>query len=188
MKSCTYYEHDFSQFDELKFVNDFDVMDWSNIHDDKTDLDKKLDDFHAKVSSCVEENASLKKVSKRQLTLKLKPWINKEVVKIIRKRDKIHNQLKCNPTDKNISEFYKKFRHKVVYITRKSRSSYYQDFFMSNQNNMRKLWTGIKSIVKVKQKSIVQISQLYQNGEFIKDPKSVANVFDNFFCECWKTY
>ena len=45
---------------------------------------------------------------------------------------------------------------------------------------MKKLWTGIKSIAKVKQKSIVQISLLYQNGEFIKDPKSIA-VFDNFF-------
>ena len=52
---------------------------------------------------------------------------------------------------------------------------------MSNQNNMKRLWTGIKSIVKVKQKSIVQISQLYHNGEFIKDPKSIANVFNNFF-------
>ena len=42
MKSCTYYEHDFSQFDELKFINDFDTIDWSNVHDDKTDLDKNL--------------------------------------------------------------------------------------------------------------------------------------------------
>ena len=67
MKSCTYYEvmHILSQFDELKFINDFDTMDWSNIHDDKTDLDKNFDDFHAKVSYCVEQNTSLKKVSKR---------------------------------------------------------------------------------------------------------------------------
>ena len=45
---------------------------------------------------------------------------------------------------------------------------------------MKKRWTGIKSIVKVKQKSIVQFSQLYQNGESIKDPKSIANVFNTF--------
>ena len=42
MKSCIYYEHDFSQFDKLKFINDFDTMHWSNVHDDKTDLDKNL--------------------------------------------------------------------------------------------------------------------------------------------------
>ena len=134
----------------------------------------------------MEQNAPLKKVSKKQLKLKLKPWINKEVLKIMRKRHKIHSQLKCNPTDKNIFELYKKFRNKVIYATRKSRSSYYQDYFMSNQNNTRKLWTGIKSIVKIKQKSIVQISQLYRNGEFIKDPKSVANVFNNFFVNVGK--
>ena len=116
MKSCTYYEHDFSQFGELKFITDFDTMDWSNIHDDKTDLDKKFDDFHAKVSSCMEQNAPLKKVSKTQLKFKLKPWINKEVLRVMRKRDKIHNQLKRNPTDKNISELCKKFRNKVIYI------------------------------------------------------------------------
>ena len=68
----------------------------------KTDLDKNFDDFHAKVSSFVEQNAPLTKVSKRQLKLKLKPWINKEVLKIMRKRDKIYSQLKCNPADKNI--------------------------------------------------------------------------------------
>ena len=51
---------------------------------------------------------------------------------------------------------------------------------------MKKLWTGIKSTVKVKQKSIVQISQLYHNGEFIKDPKSIANVFNNFFVNVGK--
>ena len=51
---------------------------------------------------------------------------------------------------------------------------------MSNQSNMKKLWRDIKSIVNIKQKSIVLISQLYQNGEYIKDPKSIANVFSNF--------
>ena len=77
MKSCTYYKHDFSQFDEQKFISDFDTMDWSNMHDDKTDLNKNFDDFHAKVSSCVEQNASLKNVSKGQLKLKLNPSFNK---------------------------------------------------------------------------------------------------------------
>ena len=38
-------------------------MDWSNIHDEKTVFDKKFDDFHAKVSSCAEQNASLKKAT-----------------------------------------------------------------------------------------------------------------------------
>ena len=80
-------------------------MDWSNIHNDKKDLDKKFDDFHSEVSSFVEQNAPLKKVSKRQLKLKLKPWINKEVLKIIRKRNKIHSQLKYNPTDKKFFNF-----------------------------------------------------------------------------------
>ena len=51
---------------------------------------------------------------------------------------------------------------------------------------MKKLWTGIKSILKIKQKSIVQISQLYQNSEFIKDPKSIANVFNKFFVNVGK--
>ena len=38
VKSCTYYKPNFSQFDEQKFTDDFDTMDWSYIHD-KTDLD-----------------------------------------------------------------------------------------------------------------------------------------------------
>ena len=49
MTSCTYYVHDFSKFDEQKFINDFYTIDWSYIHYDKTDLDKKNNDFPAKV-------------------------------------------------------------------------------------------------------------------------------------------
>ena len=131
MKSCTYYELEFSQFDEQEFINDFDTMDWSYIHDDKTDLDKKFGYFHAKVSSCVEQNAPFKKVSKKQMKLKYEPWINK-VLKIMRKRDKIYSQLKCIPTGKNILELYKKFRNKVIYVARKNRFSYYQYYFMCN--------------------------------------------------------
>ena len=47
---------------------------------------------------------------------------------------------------------------------------------------MKKLWTGIKSIVNLKNKSFNNISQLIsENGDIIKDSKQMAAAFNNFF-------
>ena len=48
---------------------------------------------------------------------------------------------------------------------------------------MKKLWSGIKYIVNLKNKSSNNISQLIsENGAWLKT-KKMATAFDNFFCE-----
>ena len=46
---------------------------------------------------------------------------------------------------------------------------------------MKKLWSGIRSIVNVSSKSGYCISQLIQDGKEIDDPKTMANIFNKFF-------
>ena len=44
------------------------------------------------------------------------------------------------------------------------------------------LWTGIKSIVNVKDKNqISQVPHLLDNGSQVNDPVKMANIFDKFF-------
>ena len=47
---------------------------------------------------------------------------------------------------------------------------------------MKKLWSGIKSIINVSMgsKSAYCISQLIQDGKEIDDPKKMANIFNKF--------
>ena len=52
---------------------------------------------------------------------------------------------------------------------------------------MKKLWTGIRSIVNIKHKAIVQVPQIYENNSLIKEPRMIANSFNNFFVNVGKT-
>ena len=47
---------------------------------------------------------------------------------------------------------------------------------------MKKLWSGIRSIVNVSDnKTGINISHLLQDGKKIDDPHKMANIFNNFF-------
>ena len=47
---------------------------------------------------------------------------------------------------------------------------------------MKKLWSGIRSIVNVsKNNNGIHISHLLQDGKEVDDPKKMANIFNNFF-------
>ena len=46
---------------------------------------------------------------------------------------------------------------------------------------MKKLWSGIRSIVNISDKTGVNISHLLQDGKAIDDPQKMANIFNNFF-------
>ena len=76
---------------------------------------------------------------------------------------------------------YKKFRNKVVFETRKSRNDYYNNYFNTHKSNMKKLWSGITSIINFSSKSGYCISQLIQDGKEIDDSKKIGNVFNKFF-------
>ena len=99
---------------------------------------------------------------------------------MIAKRDKYLN--KFHKTHNLDTEYlYKKFRNKVVSEIRKSRNDYYNNYFITHKNNMKKLWSGIRSIINVSSKSGYCISQLIQDGKEIDDPKTMANIFNKFF-------
>ena len=46
---------------------------------------------------------------------------------------------------------------------------------------MKKLWSGIRSVINVSSKSGYCISQFIQDGKEIDDPKKMANIFNKFF-------
>ena len=46
---------------------------------------------------------------------------------------------------------------------------------------MKMLWSGIRSIINIKNKKMFNISQLVQNDKVVRDPKQIAQIFNNFF-------
>ena len=62
-----------------------------------------------------------------------------------------------------------------------SKRLYYNDYFLENINNSKKIWNGIKEIVRFTPKINQKIVKIMQNGNELTDPKQVANAFNKYF-------
>ena len=180
-RNVTLFQHDYSKFSEQAFVNSFNKLSWNDINDVNLNINNKFDKFYEKVHLTVIEHVPLKKVNKKQLKLRLKPWVNSHIQKLIKHREKLLRKLRKSHSAA-IEELYKKFRNRVVAENRKSKIQYYENYFQKNTANMKNLWTGIKAIINTKSKSSLQnISQLVVDGKTHTDPQDIANMFNKFF-------
>ena len=68
-----------------------------------------------------------------------------------------------------------------MYEIRKSKSEYFKRYFEQHKTSMKKIWSGVRKIVITRQSSSRFISQISVDGKDLKDPKQIANAFNNFF-------
>ena len=65
---------------------------------------------------------------------------------------------------------------------KESKANYFRNFFHTNGNNMKLLWSGLKSIISNKNSKVNIISKLNDvNGNLTNDPAVIANTFNDFF-------
>ena len=81
---------------------------------------------------------------------------------------------------------YKKLWNSVVKVIRISKSNYLKDYFLCNRNNMRNIWSGIRSIINVSEVKSDYIPTLLENGKLIDNPSAIARTFNNFFVNVGK--
>ena len=115
-------------------------------------MNNNFDYFYSKTTSSVESHVPKKRVSRRGLKLKSKPWIGSKIQKLMYLRDKLFNKANKSPTSSN-KYLHRKFRNRVVAEQRQSRVKYFQNYFEKYKTNMKMLWGGIRSIVNVKKNS-----------------------------------
>ena len=94
---------------------------------------------------------------KKDLKFDTKPWITSKIKNLMKYRDKLMRKLNKKYT---LDNEYKKFRNRVVSELRTSRTNYHKQYFTEHKNNMKMLWTGIRSIINVKNARLNNISQI----------------------------
>ena len=80
-------KRDFSKFVGDEFKQDLLSHDWSQIYN-STDTNSSFKYFFESLNNLLNEHAPLKTLTKREVTLKSKPWIDFELQKLMRQRDK----------------------------------------------------------------------------------------------------
>ena len=119
-------------------------------------------------------NISLKKPSlKQNIEKKSKPWITPTLSKSIKLRNRVYKQFyKANDPNKKqkLHECFKNYRSLATIWIRVWKEQYCKSFFQENKKKSMKVWTGIRSILSVTNKSSIQsISLNIDNDEIYMD-------------------
>ena len=88
-------------------------------------------------------------INESQLLFNSNKGIIDSISRLMSYRDKFFNKTVQSPMPSNIY-LYSKFRNRLVSKQRKSKITYFRNYFEKNKTNMKMLWTGIRSIVNVK--------------------------------------
>ena len=108
-----YYKHDYKNFKEDLFLADFSIQNWSNLENENIDSFKNFNDFLWRVNSCVGKHAPMKRLSKKQIELHLKPWITNRIIKMMSHRVKLFLKWIKSRGDVQTHNACKKFRNRT---------------------------------------------------------------------------
>jgi hypothetical protein len=73
-KNFELFRRDYSNFNELNFLQDIQAADWTN-NPTNNDVNLLFDSFYDKLSNIVDKHIPNKKMSKREIKCLSKPWI-----------------------------------------------------------------------------------------------------------------
>ena len=163
------------------------LLDWNNISSDYTDANTKFDIIYDQISQFINYHVPSRKLSKREIKLSTKPWITKHILTKIRYRDKLYSKIiRCKYSNPNLIYLHKKFRNSVVKDVNASKSDYFKNYFLCNKNNMKKIWSGIRSIINISKVKADYIPSILESGKTVDNPCAFANIFNNFFVNVGK--
>ena len=120
-------------------------------------------------------------LSPKEIKMKSKPWITPDITKLIRNRNKLFKRKKRQPNNENIKELYNQKRNQVNREIKRSKKIYYVQHFGDNSNNIKKIWSGIREIVNLKNTISPKVSRLNVNCKTVVNPKEIASNLNNFF-------
>ena len=139
-----------------------------------------------KIDRLLETNAPIKNLNKKELKFLTKPWITQGLQNSIKKKNNIYSKfVKCK--NQKLKEFYhsnyKTYRNPLSTLFKRAKEKCFTKFF---NENIKKTWIGIKSLVPVKHKNN-DTPSIIRNEKYINNPIAIANTFNNFFTSVAET-
>ena len=145
-----------------------------------------MNNFHQHINNLLDKFARFKKLSKKELKLKQRPWINNSIQYHMKRRDnflrsytKLNN--KESPEAQAILKDYKVVRNLVTKMKHDSKIEYYKKFFENNKKKMSSIWKGIRTIVNINSKSKRDIKIINNKGVKLTDPLKIAKLFNELY-------
>ena len=177
-KPHTYRKINIESLDTLNA--DLENADWSKVyheHDPERAYDLFCEIFIELYNKHlpVQTNKSGKRQSK-------KPWVTRELLKLIDKKNRCYKRYITSPLDTNYVK-YKKLRNKVTSSLRRAKKDYYFKKFDSIKHNSKLTWKLINTVLG-KQKVTPNREQIFtHNDAVINNPSEIAESFNEYFVQ-----
>ena len=186
-KNLTKKVRKYKQIDCSKFNQDLNSIDWTIGNED---VNQYGSNFINVFNQILEIHAPIKeiKLTKTKIKQKTKPWINNDILKQIKTKDKLYVKYIKETNIINKQNFFNEYKTKkndITKLIRISKKSYYNEYFEKNSQNIKKLWSGINQIInktKNKDSSPVCIEiDTDGNTQTITEPKQIAQEFNSHY-------
>ncbi len=130
----------------------------------------------------------MRKLTKKELQSRKKPWITKGIRKSIETKNRLFksainvNKNDINSNKKSFSPYFKKYRNLLTRVKELSKKLYYQKSVNNCTGNSKKLWSVINNIVTYKTPKSSCIAHIEDvNGTVVSDPELISNEFNDTF-------
>ena len=118
--TTSHYTYDYKNFDAVKCLADYNEMDTTVLEDGGLDLNEKFDNFLLNLHTLVNKHCTKKKLNRKALKLKNKPWINCRIQRMIKIRDSLFTQYNSSSSPGDLNT-YKQFQNRIVLELRESK-------------------------------------------------------------------
>ena len=177
------FGRNFKHFNNREFQEELAKINWDDDFRGKS-TNESTSIFIKNFERLLDEMAPYKRLSNKEMGLKQRPWIDNDILDLMKDRDVFHkNYIKEKDlTRKNaIFLIYKTKRNAVVNRIRRNRDAYYSEFFESNKNNSKKTWEGIRDVINLSKKTnTIPKNILYKNVSYTSS-EDMSNCFNDFF-------
>ena len=180
-KNENVYRRHFNNVNLENLNNEFENKDWTKLVYNEPNLDRATENVTNIIDDLLEKYVPLEKVPKRKIKYCQKPWIDKEMLKTIKRKNKMFTKYKNCPTEKNKIEF-RKIRNKVTADLRNKKKKYFQKYFQKFKNDSKKIWDGINlALDQTKNKKSIPTEIVDTDGTILTEPKQKAKAFAKYF-------
>ena len=173
---------DMKHFNTEGFCNDISyLMESQNYSTKISDPELAMSNFINDIRNMVIRHTPLKKLSRKEVKTRSKPWLTKGLLKSIKTKNRLFCQ--CYKQQKmHLVSKYKKYLHKLTRLKQIAKKNYYQNELNKNKNNLSLQWKLINEIISHKkyQRQIISVISDMHNKK-ITDKQAISNLLNNYF-------
>lgn len=110
-----------------------------------------------------------------------RPWINDQILKSIKTRDKLKKISSLEPNNVHLKNYYKKYRNTTTKLIRVTKNNYYKQNIFDAKNNPKKIWETINDFTSSNEpdKEINKIES--ENGLINTNSIEICNILNSYF-------